>query len=874
MRRGRKPPFTYMGLFSKTKHFVSAQTLPLIGETEDPMKESMIEAILDNRNYTDQLMDDSLNGMGLKLSRVFRYAQNHYTYGTPNGFVEAFDLDKASVQQVLESIEGTAVNVVQIEMDYGTSTNFVTTWLVDNRNYNIGSGAVDPIQDILAIQSTQLAATTATAEAELSTDSAAIKAGIDGVTSTTDTSSVVEFRDPDYYLVQTDTTTTVTTTATVTADPLQVSEQLGVVYDGNNSQLLDPGTGLFEVAYAYTLDQVVTKTFQVSTEEVTVVDTAVTETLCDASGVPLLDGEGNPQDQVVNSYSGSPTSSTTTAVEQTTTPLQFSGGVTEGITLPIPDKEHIFIHAKYYIDDGNGGALYKSWDYDIESGIYPALNRGTGVGIGSSFFPFVPIRLNNVDMTDSSRIDTELYQTSKTMLRKLNISFEDLGKGVNDNPDKDDIDHAYVFFGTNLRTENEACIRYLAMFFDRMSHSLTYSLNDYDKALNPDPEWHEDLIEGSGGWYIPPQRLPPINVIAFQDAQLRLELRCHYINVQEKTGIIGKKGTTVRTITVNPPGFVCNQNAEDIWCDRYDQSYVTFQYQETVGTYKEITVHGLEHVNFIYENKNVTTSLDDTGDKEGNFMIPLQYSVIQDMPLLVRNHLYRDAVHMIFNSHEAVKVKWYQTNFFKVVVQAFSLYVMFTTGMDLMAGFRQALLQGATAALKYVIKKIVIGLVINAAFRLVVRIIGIEAAMIIGFFAALGGFGQTLRNGSLAEAPWAEELLMIANGLGTAVTKSIQDELADLLMERKLFQEEVKSKSRELEDANKLLDNDSLLDPFFFIDPISLFNPDETPDEFYNRTVHSGNIGAMVFDAITHYVDTKLELPKNRQIVESDFIYE
>jgi hypothetical protein len=35
----------------------------------------------------------------------------------------------------------------------------------------------------------------------------------------------------------------------------------------------------------------------------------------------------------------------------------------------------------------------------------------------------------------------------------------------------------------------------------------------------------------------------------------------------------------------------------------------------------------------------------------------------------------------------------------------------------------------------------------------------------------------------------------------------------------------------------------------------------ETPDEFYNRTIHAGNIGILSVDAVSNYVEMQLRLP-------------
>ncbi|OZB40381.1 MAG: hypothetical protein B7X50_08605 [Alishewanella sp. 34-51-39] len=76
----------------------------------------------------------------------------------------------------------------------------------------------------------------------------------------------------------------------------------------------------------------------------------------------------------------------------------------------------------------------------------------------------------------------------------------------------------------------------------------------------------------------------------------------------------------------------------------------------------------------------------------------------------------------------------------------------------------------------------------------------------------------------------------------------------------------------ELEEVKNLLGKENLLDPFEFIgkEPRVIFG--ESPDQFYNRTIHSGNIGVLALDANSSFIDISLTLPKLPQTFgESDY---
>ena len=68
------------------------------------------------------------------------------------------------------------------------------------------------------------------------------------------------------------------------------------------------------------------------------------------------------------------------------------------------------------------------------------------------------------------------------------------------------------------------------------------------------------------------------------------------------------------------------------------------------------------------------------------------------------------------------------------------------------------------------------------------------------------------------------------------------------------FQLFVKEEQKKLDEANKLLENSN------WMTPLIIFG--EKPHDFYQRTVHSGNIGVLGLDAISEFVDVSLQLPK------------
>jgi len=88
------------------------------------------------------------------------------------------------------------------------------------------------------------------------------------------------------------------------------------------------------------------------------------------------------------------------------------------------------------------------------------------------------------------------------------------------------------------------------------------------------------------------------------------------------------------------------------------------------------------------------------------------------------------------------------------------------------------------------------------------------------------------------------------------------------LREFNIFKE---GKWEELEEANKLLGGPNLLDADLFIRAEPLVIPGEGPDAFYNRTVHSGNLGAESLNFIQNFVDISLRLPEVSETTGDSF---
>lgn len=198
-----------------------------------------------------------------------------------------------------------------------------------------------------------------------------------------------------------------------------------------------------------------------------------------------------------------------------------------------------------------------------------------------AFMPIIPIRKDNSDLTSESYKDTELYKASKKMLGIVNLDIDALATTLNSNPGIGSIDHAYVMFGVNIHTKEQASLRYLCDFFDYMADQSVYKKEHYVspglKYWKKNSMFTRQLI-GNG---------TPIDV-ALSEYGFNISLDYLYVESKLITGSIG------------PIGFAASTRKGDD---------IIFRLQIAALTYKEIYVCGIVHKNTIYQGHAVTTTV-------------------------------------------------------------------------------------------------------------------------------------------------------------------------------------------------------------------------------------------------------------------------
>lgn len=515
------------------------------------------------------------------------------------------------------------------------------------------------------------------------------------------------------------------------------------------------------------------------------------------------------------------------------------GTVTHRETLQISldgfDREADYFHVKYSV---NG--VIKYWMYLAGSGTYLALDAAFDdpAKVTGDFFPMAYFRYEKQStVTDKTSED---YKTSKKLVKYLGMDYDMLANAIDENPDIKDVEQAMMVFAVPANSEDLVELRYLYEFFDAWFEA------------SPDQFATPAAVVMMGR----PRELTK-SAILIQDKRFKMALNNGGIYKKRVAGTIGPKGSYSNGVLSS----TVDQEYEMGGGDGQGQMTIRkipvkshyYRYQITEYLYDEILIVNLRMVYHIWGRYTVTA--DDTDDI---LLIPLARTITTNYSTPDREILYARSLHYVFNSRTTIKLKWYQTGIFQFVMiivgVVITIYTLGADGGSLLAAIVSGSTAAITAAAWVLIKKLILGFLIGQAFKLFVKAVGVDLAFLVAIIAVVYAGYQAFDVGSIANAPWASELLQLANGLTKAIGDVVGGLLSDLQSEISDFAKYVEDQYKHLETAQELLESNHLLSPFVIFG--------ESPNDFYNRTVHSGNIGVLGISAISSYVDIALTLPK------------
>lgn len=508
--------------------------------------------------------------------------------------------------------------------------------------------------------------------------------------------------------------------------------------------------------------------------------------------------------------------------------------VTNDLTIPSYDVNADFFHVEYLV-----GGDTKYWTYKIGTGTYPSLDNiyEEEYTENGTYLPWTYFRYAATSM-DVDPESTE-YLSSKKLFHKLGADYAETVAAVNENPDIGDVQQALLYAAVPALSTNQVDSEYLFKFF-----SVAYA-NEGGQLTALSRAAFEAALNYS-------MLNPFINRI--QDARMRMLIGHSGIWKRIVTGVIGPVGFYKNEAEwieyteeyVNREGVI-STNTRDV-----SSHYYMKQINET--QYEEIQVLNLRLQYHVYDGY---MSVGDIDTETDTLLIPLDMSIVSTFGFLKREELYARSFHYIFNSMEMVKVKWYQTGFFKVFMLVAAIAItIYSLGTGIkVIGAAMAAGTLTIAKLVWIIATEVFWIALKqVSVKLFVKAVGIETAFVVAIIAALNGvrvgFEASNLQGFVANA---KLMLSVSCNLIQSTVKEIQDILKDINLELAEFNTYAEQQFKLLEDVEKSLEKNPAMQPMLLLG--------EKPDAFYSRTIHSENVGMIPIHMVRQYVDDLLRLP-------------
>lgn len=501
-----------------------------------------------------------------------------------------------------------------------------------------------------------------------------------------------------------------------------------------------------------------------------------------------------------------------------------------------PLKE--YHHAKYVDHIGKTGYwLYQDGAGNAElDAVFDTAYDDTG-----HFFPWMYFRFNKQsEAADKTSVN---YKHAKKLAKHLSMDYDRLVEGIHENPDINDVEQAMMVMGVPAKTNDPIERRYLFDFFDGL----------YEQSKQQ-PELFSNAQSNVSTPDLISRLLQQINrsSMVIQDKRFKMALNWGNIIRRKVVGKVGLPGMYFsgfgyETKWMDVPTLSGDSVPKDTGSKRH-----WYQHQISENVYEEIQIFDLKMTYYVFGDYTTT------GDEDDDILlIPVDMGIAKGYTLRDREVLFSRSMHYVFNSKVTIKLKWYQTGIFKAIVIIVMVIITIASKGTTIKGLMAAIAAGTitwSALAMVVVQMLIRQLIAMLLIRLFVKIVGVKIAFLTAIVAAIYGNYSAIKYASQEGLPFASEMLQLSSGLTQEIGRTIQQDMNDLLGEQNEFALFVKEQTKLLDE--KLLD----LNQNINLTPIIVFG--ESPSDFYERTVHSGNIGVIGLDAVSSFVDVALTLPK------------
>lgn len=657
-----------MGLFS-TKYIinVSSTAYNMAGDENDRpnfIKGSIFGSTISNSSsLADDLIGSHFEGPGMKQRQFFRYANQKNLSGLPTTTIlnnVSIDISVVEGQiTVSPSPAGLTLSVFSAEVNDGDPQIWIEKWILENHPTRINDIWIGDYDSDTNTFSVEFLNNDFFSWINDGTFGPVFDIGkryivakyIETLNDSEDT--VVEGTSTTGVLTLPDLTDFTQESDTETFTPVTLQRERTTIYSYNNG---DP-----DVIFENAVDADVVANLNTA-EEVW-----KKEVIVDSSGIQV---HGQRQWWYLTGTDTVGTGYSDVVVTQT----DLGGGVirTETATTTgeqvVPSWTTQYDTQEIYSGEVVGNEQVFIYEVGTGNAILDALVDEVDASSFQEFFPFMPIRINNVSITDDiyANVDNTATETNPELINSppfgnglypemskayrrayQNKSFAALVDKVEDNESIGDIDYAYLMWGCSLNTKENACKKYIYKFFEQMATfqvagssgvmaDMQAQVDAYDAALTAINNWESTLSSTYNELWdtLPPKpTLPKItppatNTIRLNEDTLGFDIRLQWIDVtveqfagtyDSETGALEAPGkndlefavgadftwTERQTYNNRDGGYTQNFQRSIPSMVIYWQVSVDDPSVGTTAAYRKMTIWGLTHYNYIYGGKAV-----------------------------------------------------------------------------------------------------------------------------------------------------------------------------------------------------------------------------------------------------------------------------
>ena len=466
------------------------------------------------------------------------------------------------------------------------------------------------------------------------------------------------------------------------------------------------------------------------------------------------------------------------------------------------------------------------FSYELGSNGRPVLDSlfDPDIEEGNEHYPIALLIKNQTVVADLPN-DDERRRSTRNLLNSINIDLQSLSDGIMDNEDASKIRQAALVVGCPLNAKEDVHKKYLFEYFRRyVLTTNTEALQGiYWKAADYECEMTHSGIS--------------IRTVASNTKDME-DYEVSTVNRTVTTTVTSHSEGSVNTVSVYRD-TLCRKKISNV-------------------AYQEIRIRNPQF------KVKVTSSRYASHDADSkHFLIPLEVALVKSFDTGTQKELLVKSLHLQVSILDTVRVKWYETQAFAVFLQIAAIALTIVTlGMaaPLVAA---AFAVGFWAGMVVVAKIVLMAIAFRFAAEYAVEKWGPEnaflvtvAVMVASAFApggpvAIGGF------------PLANSYMAMSTNLMSAVGTAIDSYTAQML----------KDGQQELTNLKSEFDTLKEIEDSFLPEPIDLFDEyglvpmlikGEDPDDFYNRTIHTSNIGVKAVEQLSNYVETALTLPDTK----------